>query len=131
MPDGLRPARPSVRTRSARTRGVRLLAASILVTALGLAPSGCRDEPVEEAPPTPAAEAEPELTPDEKLAEHVRQAMLQAPALARENIRIAVAQGKVFLMGEVTAPHLRDEAVAVAGSVPGVTAVDSKINVRR
>lgn len=71
------------------------------------------------------------LTPDEKLAEAVCEAMLQAPALATENIKIAVVQKQVFLTGEVSAPHLRDEAVAVAGSVPGVLSVQSKIHVKR
>ena len=102
-----------------------------LLLALG-GPAGCRQEEVEEARPAPpAAQAPPrELTPDERLAEAVREALLQAPALASENIDISVVQGQVFLAGEVSAPHLRDEAVAVAGSVPGVQGVQSKINVR-
>lgn len=100
---------------------------------------GCREEPAAEpaaAPISsdalpPAVETPVEPGPDEKLAEAVRGAMLQAPALAREDIKIAVVQGQVFLAGEVSAPHLRDEAVAVAGEVPGVLRVQSKISVRR
>jgi osmotically-inducible protein OsmY len=108
------------------------LAAAAAGAALVLGACGGR-EPEPEEPPAPPAEVEPvrELTPDERLAEQVRQAMLQAPALNRENVRIAVVQGQVFLTGEVSAPHLRDEAVAIAGEVPGVRAVHSKVSVRR
>lgn len=115
--------------RSGRRRWPAILLLLALVT-----PPGCGEQPAEEPAaesPAPGAEAAPELTADEKLAEEVRRAMLQAPALAREEIQIAVVQAQVFLTGQVSAPHLRDEAVAVAGQVPGVEGVQSKINVRR
>jgi BON domain-containing protein len=79
----------------------------------------------------PSANTPRPLTADEKLAEDVKNAMLQAPALASEDIQIAVVQGLVVLAGTVSAPHLRDEAVQVAGSVPGVKRVQSKLNVKR
>ena len=79
----------------------------------------------------PSVNAPRPLTPDEKLAEDVKSAMLQAPALASENIQIAAVQGLVVLAGSVSAPHLRDEAVQVAGSVPGVKSVQSKLLVKR
>ena len=103
------------------------------VAPAGLLPlAGCGGEPAEEAPlpPPPVAELARPLTPDEQLAEDVRRALEQAPALQKEKIRIAASNGLVLLMGEVSAPHLRDEAVAVAGEVPGVQSVDSKLNVR-
>ncbi len=79
----------------------------------------------------PSVNAPRPLTPDEKLAEDVKSAMLQAPALANEDIQIATVQGMVLLAGTVSAPHLRDEAVQVAGSVPGVKSVQSKLVVKR
>ena len=103
----------------------------LLVAALAAAPA-CREEPAEEAAPVPPpAEVSPPLTPDERLAEDVRRALSQAPALGDQEIKISVRQGQVFLFGDVTAGHLRDEAVAIAGNVPGVRGVQSKINVRR
>lgn len=104
------------------------------VIVLVLLATDCGGEPEaapEPAVPAPAAETARELTPDEQLAEDVRAAMAQAPALQTENIEIAVSHRQVFLAGHVSAPHLRDEAVAVAGEVPGVLSVQSKINVRR
>ncbi|MBA2564826.1 MAG: BON domain-containing protein [Gemmatimonadetes bacterium] len=126
---------PPQRSRECRPRSLLAIAA---VAACLATSSGCGEGPaadpapaeVQVAPP-PAAEAPAPLTPDERLAEEVRQAMLQAPALAREDVRIAVVNGQVFLAGAVAAPHLRDEAVAVAGSVAGVKSVQSKINVGR
>ncbi len=122
----------------ARSRG--RIAALALATLLGgaVTAAGCGRPPdqADETRPAqgdqaPAANAPRPLTPDEKLAEDVRHAMLQAPALAREDIQIATAQGLVVLAGSVSAPHLRDEAVLVAGSVPGVKSVQSKLVVKR
>jgi BON domain-containing protein len=114
-----------------RRRTAHRLALCGALAVLLLVPA-CREEPpVDPPPPPPPAEAEVELTPDELLAEAVRQAFLQAPALAQQNITIAVVQSQVFLTGDVAAPHLRDEAVAVAGSVSGVKSVESRIRVVR
>jgi hypothetical protein len=114
------------------------IAALALATLLGgaVTAAGCGrppDQAGETAPAdqAPSVDAPRPLTPDEKLAEDVRHAMLQAPALAREDIQIATAQGLVVLAGSVSAPHLRDEAVLVAGSVPGVKSVQSKLVVKR
>jgi hypothetical protein len=115
---------------AAAARTVAAAAAAAALLLLG-ACGGREPEPEEAPPPPPAAEPVRELTPDERLAEQVRQAMLQAPALNRENVRIAVVRSQVFLTGEVSAPHLRDEAVAVASEVPGVQSVQSKISVAR
>ncbi|HEY7462078.1 MAG TPA: BON domain-containing protein [Gemmatimonadota bacterium] len=121
-----------------RDRSRDRIAALALATLLGgaLTAAGC-GRPPDQAGGTPPADRAPSvdaprpLTPDEKLAEDVRHAMLQAPALAREDIQIATAQGLVVLAGSVSAPHLRDEAVLVAGSVPGVKSVQSKLVVKR
>ena len=103
------------------------------LAALAVALAACGSDPAEEPAPAPAppAAAAPEPSPDERLAEDVRDALLQAPALVREDIRVAVSRGHVLLVGRVSAPHLRDEAVAVAGSVPGVEGVESKLAVGR
>jgi hypothetical protein len=111
----------------------------LLALAVGVPGCGRREEAPAPADGTssPAGDAAPSvgaprpLTPDEKLAEDVKNAMLQAPALASEDIRIATNQGLVVLAGTVSAPHLRDEAVQVAGSVPGVKSVQSKLVVKR
>ena len=107
--------------------------AAVWIAAILLLASCESRDPEPRDAPAPPAEVEPvrELTPDERLAEQVRQAMLQAPALTREDIKIAVVQSQVFLTGQVAAPHLRDEAVLIAGEVPGVRAVHSKISVGR
>jgi osmotically-inducible protein OsmY len=125
--------------RRAKLRAVRL--ALLLALALAAATASCgrhADEaPAADETSTPARDQAPSanaprpLTPDERLAEDVKNAMLQAPALASENIQIAVVQGLVVLAGTVSAPHLRDEAVQVAGSVPGVKSVQSKLAVKR
>jgi osmotically-inducible protein OsmY len=110
----------------------------ILAGALSLALAiGCRQEEPQErgergkltVPATP--EVLPEPSPDEKLAQAVREAILQAPALAGESITVTVSRGEVVLSGEVSAAHLRDEAVAISGDVPGVERVRSEIRVRR
>lgn len=116
---------------------VRSLSA-LLLFALTI-PAACRESPDEQPEPgasdaaTPSQAPQPPapLTPDQELAERVRESLLRAPALARENIEIAVVQQQVFLMGEVSAPHLRDEAVAIAGDVEGVRGVQSRISVAR
>lgn len=96
--------------------------------ACGGGPEAAREA---DRPPAAMPAAVPESSPDERLAKAVQQAFLQAPALAGQDIRIAASRGHVLLMGRVSAPHLRDEAVAVAGSVPGVRGVDSRLEVGR
>jgi hypothetical protein len=124
-------------------RGAPLRAMALALLLLGTVVGGGCGRKTDESPGSadedrraarelpPSAKIPRPLTADEKLAQDVRNAMLQAPALASEDIQIAVAQGLVVLAGTVSAPHLRDEAVQVAGSVPGVERVQSKLNVKR
>jgi osmotically-inducible protein OsmY len=76
------------------------------------------------------AEASDDLhVSDAALFRAVQERLLEDRALRGVAIRAVVTQGTVVLSGVVPNEKLRERAVAVASEVPGVTAVDSRIEV--
>jgi osmotically-inducible protein OsmY len=66
---------------------------------------------------------------DELLFRSVQKLLLEDSGLRDIAIRAVVSQGAVTLSGESPTLELRDRAVELAGSVPGVTEVTSRIAV--
>jgi osmotically-inducible protein OsmY len=67
---------------------------------------------------------------DVALTAQVRNALLAVPALRARTIHIQAIHGLVRLTGVLNSGELHDRATQVAGGVPGVIAVLSRIAIR-
>lgn len=74
---------------------------------------------------------EDDLVTDEQLVKAVALAMLPYRELQPSRVRIRADAGRVILEGELESPRDIELAISVAGSVPGVASVDSRLRAAR
>jgi hypothetical protein len=119
----------------------------LCVAALAFAAAACSDPAPPPAPPPPAAPApgaaaEPakppakaaqaeaaKPDPNERLAAQVKRALEAERDLGAEGIDVTVSAGVAQLFGTVESAAKRKRAEALAAAVPGVTAVQNKLQI--
>lgn len=111
----------------------------VLVPASALLTAGCHEgigmgawiPPRALSAPSSAADGPPELAEaDGSLSARVEDALLADTGLQGQILHADAERGHVTLRGHVYASSLRDRAVQIAESVPGVVAVEDLIEVR-